>query len=48
MIPIFSLGKKGSTNESFVASYFGTVKEWKFSTDLEIYTREVVKKEIGR
>jgi hypothetical protein len=24
---------------------FGTVKEWKFSTDLEIYTREVVKKE---
>ena len=24
---------------------FGTVKEWDFSTDLEIYTREVVKKE---
>ena len=27
---------------------FGTVKEWKFSTDLEIYTREVVKKELGK
>jgi len=24
---------------------FGTVKEWDFSTELEIYTREVVKKE---
>ena len=27
---------------------FGTVKEWKFSTDLEIYTREVVKKELDK
>jgi len=27
---------------------FGTVKEWDFSTDLEIYTREVVKKELGK
>ena len=27
---------------------FGTVKEWKFSTDLEIYTREVVAKEIKK
>ena len=27
---------------------FGTVKEWKFSTDLEIYTREVVKKGLDK
>ena len=27
---------------------FGTVKEWNSSVDLEIYTREVVKREIGK